>query len=254
MVEDREEWLATTFVELADTLVADFDPFDFLYVLVDRCVELLGPAEVGIVLTNGDGRLQVMASSTERMRVAELFEVQNEAGPCLESYQSGAQILNERLSGAGARWPRFTEMARNAGFEVVHALPMRLRNLRIGAMNIFGSEAVLLSDREVHLAQALADAATIGILQQRSVRQWTELSGQLQEALNTRIVIEQAKGVVAERQKVTVDEAFGLIRGFARTRNLLLAQVAAMVIDGRLDKIDLAEPMSDASRSAKRST
>jgi GAF domain-containing protein len=254
MVEDREEWLAATFVELADTLVADFDLLDLLYVLVERCAELLDPAEVGIVLASAPGRLQVMVSSTERMRVVELFEVQNEAGPCLECYQSGEQVLNQRLSAGETRWPRFTQMARNAGFEMVHALPMRLRSSRIGAMNIFSPEAIVLGAREVHLAQALADAATIGILQERSVRQLTDLSRQLEAALNTRIVIEQAKGVVAERQKVPMDEAFGLLRAYARTHNLLLADVAAMVINGRLPEVEVRERVGRAIHPAKRST
>ena len=184
-MDTRDEWLARTFVELADTLVADFDLIDFLSLLAERCVELLEVAEVGLALADSRGRLQVLASSTERMRTAELIEVQNGDGPCLECYRTGLPILNKRLDEAGDRWPRFSPVARQSGFVMVHALPLRLRSDVIGALNVFDVAPHEIPRSKVHLTQALADVATIGILQERTVKQRTDLSVQLESALNS---------------------------------------------------------------------
>jgi transcriptional regulator with GAF, ATPase, and Fis domain len=238
-MENREKWLARTFVELADTLVADFDLIDFMSVLVERCAELLDSAEVGLALAAARGELRVMASSTERMRALELIEVQNDEGPCRDCLRSGEQVLNQRLAGAEDRWPRFTHEAQEAGFQMVHALPLRLRNDVIGAMNIFSSELRELSPEDVNLTQALADAATIGILQERAVKHGADLAGQLQGALNSRIVIEQAKGIVAERRQLDMDEAFALLRSHARSHRTQLSEVARAIVDHSLLPADL---------------
>jgi GAF domain-containing protein len=254
-MDSREEWLARTLVELADTLVADFDLIDFLSALVERCVELLDTAEVGLVLVDIRGRLQVMASSTERMRVAELFELQNEEGPCLECHRSGEQVLNQDLEEAEGRWPRFAPMARRAGFRMVHALPMRLRSDVIGAVNIFDAEVHRLTSLETNLAQALADAATIGILQERTVKLQADLSSQLQGALNSRIAIEQAKGIVAEREHVEMEQAFSMLRTYARSNHRQLADVARAVIERTLTTAELrhAGVAPTETRSVRRS-
>jgi transcriptional regulator with GAF, ATPase, and Fis domain len=238
-MERRDEWLARTFVELADTLVADYDVVDFLSTLSERCVELLETVEVGLVLLDRRGGLQVMASSTERMRVAELFEVQNEEGPCFDCQRRGEQVINATLTQAGDRWPRFGPMARDAGFQMVHALPLRLRSDIIGAMNIFDTQLKVMEPQQVNISQALADAATIGILQERSVRQQVDVAGQLQGALNSRIVIEQAKGVVAEQQKVSMEDAFAMLRGYSRSTHIPLSDVARAVIDRSLSSATL---------------
>jgi len=240
-MERREEWLARTFVELADTLVADFDVIDLMSTLVDRCAELLESSEVGLALADAHGQLRVLASTTERMRVLELIEIQNDEGPCRDCFRSGAQLVNQRLDAHEGRWPKFGMEARSAGFQMVHALPLRLRSETIGAMNIFNVDLVELTTQDVNLAQALADAATIGILQERAVRQGVELAGQLQRALNSRIVIEQAKGVVAERLRVGMDEAFDLMRGYARGNRRRLGEVAGNLIDGSLEVGALSE-------------
>jgi GAF domain-containing protein len=247
MMGSRDEWLARTFVELADTLVADFDIIDFLSMLAERCVELLETVEVGLVLPDGRGRIQVMASSTERMRVVELFEVQNEEGPCLDCQRWGEQIVNQALDAVDDRWPRFAPMARDAGFQMVHALPLRLRDHVIGAMNVFDVEHHALTPEMVNLTQALADAATIGILQERTVKNRTDLSEQLQGALTSRIVIEQAKGILAERQRVDMDEAFAMLRSYARSNRLRLSDVAAGIVDRSLDATDLPLVMPPGS-------
>lgn len=233
-MQDREEWLADTLVGLADTLIDDFDVIEFLSTLAERLVELLGATEVGLVLADPQGRLRVMAASTERMRMLDLFEVQSNEGPCLECYRSGEPVLNVELDSALARWPVFTPMARSAGFHAVHALAMRLRDQVIGAVNIFHTAQVAMSERDAHLAQALADVATIGLLQERAVRHATDLSEQLQRALNSRVVIEQAKGVVAERATVDMDTAFSWLRGYARENNRRLAEVAGAVVERSL--------------------
>jgi hypothetical protein len=180
-----------------------------------------------------------MASSTERMRALELIEVQNDEGPCRDCLRSGEQILNQRLADSEDRWPRFTHEAQEAGFQMVHALPLRLRSDVIGAMNIFSPELRELSPEDVNLTQALADAATIGILQERAVKHGADLAGQLQGALNSRIVIEQAKGIVAERRQLDMDQAFALLRSHARSHRIQLSDVAHAIIDHELSPADL---------------
>lgn len=250
-MEARDQWLARTFVELADTLVDDFDVIDFMSVLAERCAELLDSAEVGLALIDAEGELRVMASSTERMRLLELIEAQNNEGPCRDCARDGRPVLNQRLDEALDRWPRFAPKAVEAGFHIVHALPLRLRSQVIGAMNIFREETTELSQIEVDLSQALADAATIGILQERAVSHGSLLAGQLQDALNSRVVIEQAKGVVAERLQVAMDVAFPLLRGYARRHRRKLSDVAADVIAGTLSlsEMESAETLPERTES-----
>ena len=131
-MENPEQWLAETFVELADTLVDDFDVVDFLSGLTQRCAELLDATEVGLVIADSAGRLHVMASSSERMRMLELFEIQSDEGPCLDAFHTGAQVVNVELASADDRWPAFAPRARDEGFGAAHAFPMRLRNEVIG--------------------------------------------------------------------------------------------------------------------------
>lgn len=253
-MKNREEWLARTLIEMSDTLVTEFDLVDFLSLLAERCVELLEAGEVGLMLGDAGGRLRVMASSTERLRMVELFEVQNAEGPCLDCYRSGQQILNQPLDAARDRWPSFAPMATAAGFTMVHALPLRLRAQVIGAMNVFHLDTRILSPLEANLSQALADAATIGILQERAVGRATGLAGQLQHALNTRIIIEQAKGMLGERLSMGTDEAFAILRSYARGHNLRAADVAARVLDGDLaaDAVGSAQGLMGSTKRPKR--
>jgi GAF domain-containing protein len=243
---DREEWLADTLVELADTLVADFDVVDFLVTLAERLVELLEASEVGLVLADPQGHLRVMAASTERMRLVDLFEVQSSEGPCLDCYRTGQPVLSVDLEGP-TPWPVFAAMARDAGFLCVHAIPMRLRNQVIGAANIFHETTVTLSDEDVHLAQALVDVATIGLLQERAVRHASDLAEQLQGALNSRVVIEQAKGAVSERAGVDMDIAFAWLRSYARDHRMRLADVSAAVVGRTLSVEVVGAARTDAT-------
>jgi GAF domain-containing protein len=226
----REDLVARTFVALADTLVEGYDPIEFLHLLTERCVSLLGMAEAGVVLADAGGQLRALASSSERMHLLELIEVQRQDGPCLDCWRSGEAVREDHLGQAAARWPHFTPAALDAGFASVYAVPMRLRDERLGALNLFASQTGGLIHSDETLAQALADVATIGILHERFIRQRQEVTEQLQVALNTRIVLEQAKGVIAQATNTDMDQAFALLRGYARHHNLLLSEVAGQVI------------------------
>jgi GAF domain-containing protein len=225
--------LATTFVELADSLVDEYDVIELLQTLTERCVELLGVDAAGLLLGDQRGLLQVAASSSEQVRLIELFELQNHEGPCLDCYTEGRPIGVAQLSDGNERWPRFAVEASSAGFDAVHALPLRLRGQTIGALNLFWTRPADVHLDDLRVAQALADVATIAILQERLTRSRELLAGQLQAALNSRVVIEQAKGVLAERGGLDMTAAFYLLRRTARTSNRRLAEVATEVVEGR---------------------
>jgi GAF domain-containing protein len=239
---DREQRLAKTFVELADTLTDDFDVIDFLQVLAVRCVELLDVAAAGIMLADQDGSLMTVAASDERARLLELFEIQNDEGPCRDCYRQGTAVVNVDLHGARERWPQFTPQAIAGGFRSANAVPLRLRSQVVGSLNLFHASTGGLGSGGLRLAQALADAATIGILQQRTIQRTEVVAGQLQAALTSRIIIEQAKGVLAERLKISTDEAFEMLRGAARSRNRLLSDLARDVASGSTDAAQLLMP------------
>ena len=238
----RESLLARTLVELADTLVDDFDVVDLLTLLADRCVETLDVAAAGILLASPDGRLRVLASTSDAMRLLELFELQADEGPCLDCFRTGQPVGNEELTSAHARWPRFAAEALEAGFHSVQALPLRLRGNVIGALNLFHINAVEPGRADAEVAQAFADVATIAILQHRAVREAQVLNEQLNRALGTRIVIEQAKGVLAEREGMDVQEAFERLRRHARNHNVRLADLASDVVAGEVATATLDGP------------
>jgi GAF domain-containing protein len=223
--------LADVFVEMADTLVDDFDMIDFLHVLTERCVELLGVSAAGLLLTDERDTLQVVAASSERTRLLELFQLQTDQGPCVDCFRTGQPISVADLPTAG-RWPRFTAAAAEVGFAAVHALPMRLRTEVIGALNLFDTGPTTLDDSKLRIGQALADVATIGLLQQRAIHRRDTLTEQLQTALNSRVLIEQAKGVLAERLHIDMADAFTLLRNHARSNNRRLSDLAQAVVDG----------------------
>ncbi len=230
----RETLLVQTLVELADSLVDDFDVVELLSRLTYRCVEVLGVSAAGVLLVAAEGDFRVVASSSEALRVVELFEVQSDEGPCLDCYRSGEAVINEDLESANGRWPRLAPVALAEGFRSVHALPMRLRRSIIGALNLFGTEAGAMADDDVMAGQALADVATIAILQQRAFVESRVLNEQLDHALTSRVFIEQAKGVVAERSGLSMESAFDGMRRYARSHNLRLVDVARSVVDKTL--------------------
>src|SRR5688572_33027517 len=208
----RESVLARTLVELADTLVDDFDVVELLTLLADRCVEVLDVEAAGIMLAAPDGALRVMASSSEAMRILELFEIQAQEGPCLDCHRTGLPVVNQDLAAVNGRWPQFATEAIAAGFQSVHALPMRLRGSVIGALNLFRAGQGEMGPADVEVAQAFADVATIAILQHRAALEAQIVNEQLTYALNSRIVIEQAKGMVAERLHLDMEQAFTRLR------------------------------------------
>lgn len=227
-------------VDLADTLVSDYDLQEFLDLLLHRCAAVVGAESGGVMLATGGDQIETLASSHEDLRLLELLELQRRQGPCIDCYRTGQQVAEADLAGAGtARWPSFAPAAVDSGYRSVLALPLRLRGEVIGALDLFGREPGLAELTDVSVAQAFADMATIGILQERAVRYARDVAGHLQTALNSRIVIEQAKGIVAEREELDIADAFQALRWYSRDRSLRIRDVAAAVVGGRLGTTDL---------------
>jgi transcriptional regulator with GAF, ATPase, and Fis domain len=226
------ELLTDTFVELTDTMVAGFDVIDFLHLLTDRSVQLLDVDAAGLLLADPLGELRVVAASSEAARLIELFQLQNDQGPCLDCYRSGVPVHAADLAAEAGRWQRFAPAARQAGFTAVQALPMRLRDQVIGALNLFRASPGAFASADIRIGQALADVATIGLLHERSMRRSETLNEQLQTALHSRVVIEQAKGKLAERLGVDMDQAFNMLREAARARNRRLSELAQAFVEG----------------------
>lgn len=243
--------LVATCVELADTLAEDFDLIDFLYTLVFRCVEILDISEVGLMLGDGRGRLRVMASSTEEMRMLELFQLQNKQGPCLECYSTGEPVDEPDLAAATERWPLFAPEAVRSGLRAAHALPMRLRAQTVGALNLFHVDPGGLRPLDTAIAQGLVDVATIGLIQVQLGQRRQVLLDQLRIALNSRVVVEQAKGMLAEQHAITPTAAFTLLRSHAREHRYRLTELAYAVIDNRAEAAELFD--SDVLTAARSS-
>ena len=235
----REAQLNRTFVELADTLVSHFDVTELLHTLAGRCVELFDVDAAGLMLADERGTLRVLASSSEQTRMLELFEIQSQEGPCSDCYRIGVVVVEEDLEGA-RRWPNFRREALSAGFRSALAVPLSLRDHTVGALNLFRVQTGGLDEDDLTACRALADVATIALIQQQALREARLAAEQLQAALNSRVVIEQAKGVLAGKGNVDMDTAFKMLRGYARSKNLLLAEVAHDVANGRLTPAELA--------------
>jgi GAF domain-containing protein len=237
------EKLAEVFVELADTLVDDFDVIDLLHALCTRSVELLDASAAGLLLTDNGDELRLVVSSSDRAQLLDLFQLQSDEGPCMDAYRSGEPVMAQGSDQAHTRWPRFGPTATTAGFTSIVALPMRLRGQVIGALNLFGTaETPPVREEHLRIAQAMADAATIAILQERLSRSRRILNEQLQVALNSRIVIEQAKGVLSTRLDISTQEAFGLLRARARHSRRRLVDVAEEAAEGQWRTYALEEP------------
>jgi transcriptional regulator with GAF, ATPase, and Fis domain len=231
VMDGRERPLVEAFVALADTLVDDYDVVEFAQELVEDCVSLLDADSAGLLLADLRGGLQVLASTSEQTRLLELLQIQADAGPCMQAYRTGQQVRIDDLRSDTGGWSEFVDRASAEGFAAVVAIPLRLRNERIGALNLFRREPGTMSDSDLLVAQALADVATIGILHQRVLTRGALVNSQLQTALNSRIVIEQAKGVLAERQGLDMEQAFVHLRAMARSTNRHLSEVARTVIE-----------------------
>jgi transcriptional regulator with GAF, ATPase, and Fis domain len=224
------ERLATVFVEMADTLVDEFDLIDFLHTVTGRSAELTEASAAGLLLADHQGRLQFMAATEESAELLELFQVQHHQGPCQDAYGRGVPVINADLTEAADRWPLFAPRAVAAGFRSVHAIPLRCRREVIGALNLFSTDVGLLEPADVLIVQALADVATIGLLQERAIHRGAVLTEQLQGALNSRVIIEQAKGAIAQQHGIGVDRAFELLRTYCRRHHLRLGETAQDIL------------------------
>jgi transcriptional regulator with GAF, ATPase, and Fis domain len=231
--QTREGQLVEAFVTLADTLVVGYDIVDLLHTLVSHCVPLFDASAAGIILTD-ERELEVVASTNERSRLVEILQLRSGSGPCVESVVTGQPILVPDIDASGPKWPLFRAGALEQGFASMFSVPMRLRTTTIGSLNLFWDRTGGLPTNDVATVQALADVATIGILQERALRESDIARQQLQYALSSRVVIEQAKGVVSYTHSAGMDEAFTLIRQYARSNGIPLAEVAAQIVNGHL--------------------
>lgn len=230
----REHEVLRALVEVADTFVDDYDVVEFLHRLAARCVGILDVDEAGVMLVDTTRTLRYVASSSEQMRLVELLELQHDQGPCLDAYRDGLVTVSAQTDEAEHRWPQFGTHARNAGLASLAGVPMRLRDDRIGALNLFSHRPGGLTDEDQDVAQAMADIATIGVLQARAIHDGQVIASQLQTALESRVAIEQAKGMLAEYMSISVDDAFTLLRTHARTHNMKLTDTARRVVSGAL--------------------
>ncbi len=243
MSDDRESRVIDTFLTLTDTLVHDFDALDMLTMLSERCTELLDVSAAGIILADGQGRLSVAAASSERSRLLEVFAVAIDGGPCVDCIRTGRPVLCPDLTTPEARrnWSRYADGAAEAGFRATHALPLRLRDEVIGVLTLLHSDPHTLTEDDTRLGQALADAATIGLLHERAVRRAETAQEQLQGALNSRVIIEQAKGVLAahsrngSQEPLEPDDVFVLLRSHARAQGVRLSDLARGVVNRSVD-------------------
>lgn len=241
----RERRLLHALVEAADTLVDDYDVTDMLHQLAVHCVELLDAGAAGFLLSDQRGGLHVQASSNERTKLLELFQIQADEGPCLDCFRTGTAVLVPSLSDAIQRWPQFAPEALREGFASVHAIPLRLREQTIGALNLFGRHAGRLDQEDLLVARALADVATIGILQERAIHRGEVLTEQLETALNNRVTIEQAKGLLTNALHIDMDQAWELLRDRGRSTRTRVSDIAHQLVTSQLHP--------DALRSSTRS-
>jgi GAF domain-containing protein len=242
-VDSEERRVADTLMQLADTLVSDYELLDFLDLLVACSSDVLHAAAGGVMLAGDSGQLQLLTSTDAQSRLVELFELQEQEGPCVDCHREGRRVIDQDLA-RSPRWPQFTPVALRHGFRAVFAFPMRLRGDAIGALVLFRTEPGAVTCSDVEAAQAFADMATIGILQERAVRDARQLAADLQAALDSRVVIEQAKGILAEHAGVDVETAYQVLRWYARSHQRILREVAAAVVSGSL-------PAADVARSAR---
>jgi transcriptional regulator with GAF, ATPase, and Fis domain len=241
MTRTREHHLVDAFVTLTDTLVADYDVVELLQSLVDNAIELFDAAAAGILLANQQQELEVVASTSERSNLIGLLQLEAGEGPCVEAFASGRTVSVQDTVEMTRRWPQFAAASQASGYASVHSIPLRLRDTTLGSLNLFRETTGALNEEDALAAQALADVATISILQQRSADHATLTQTQLQRALDSRVIIEQAKGFISHTHHIDVDMAFRLLRTYARSHRAPLADVARGIVSGAI-AIDAAAP------------
>jgi GAF domain-containing protein len=248
----RESLVIATLVELADSLVDDFDVIEVLTLLSNRCVDAIDVDAAGVLLVAPEGDLQYIASSSESMKVLELFQIQANEGPCVDCYHGGTAIINHSLGTSEDLWPQFSPRAMAHGFKSVHCLPMRLRGQTVGALNLFSVTEGALHEDDIVVAQGLADVATIAILQYRTALNAQTLNDQLSNALNSRIIIEQAKGKISQATNCDMTDAFARLRAHSRNHNELLTEIARSIVLGTMSPGSLDPSSGSTNRSAEK--
>lgn len=245
--ETREARLSAAFVAVADTLTTNYDVLDLLHTLIGECAEILNVEAGGLLLADADGNLQLVASTSESADLVELMQLSVGVGPCVDCFTTGEMVSVPDIGASGEKWPAFRDAALGQNFLSVHATPMRLRGTVIGTMNLFGATVGKVNPADAAVAQALADVATIGIIQERITAHSQLVAEQLQHALNSRVLIEQAKGVLAQATTMTIEEAFNSLRHYARSNNLTLHAVA----EGVASRAIPIEAISEAFSSVR---
>lgn len=240
----REARLNAAFVTVADTLTADYDVVDLLHTLVTECTEIVEASAGGLLLADAEGHLQLIASTNESVELVELMQLAAGVGPCVDCFTRGSPVSVSDIAAAREQWPDFSAAALAQGFHSVHATPMKLRGDVIGTMNLFEKTVGVLSERDAAVVQALADVATIGVLQQRIATESHIVAAQLQRALDSRVLIEQAKGALAQALNMTMEQAFMALRSYARNHNLTLQDVANGVTSRRINSQQITSEKS----------
>lgn len=243
----REQRISAAFVAVADTLTTDFDVLDLLHTLVEQCTQILDTSAGGLMLMDGNGELQLMTSTSEAADFVEVMQLNASAGPCIECFRTGTAQSVPSIKDLGERWPDFQKAAIGGGFKSAHATPMRLRGQVIGTMNLFSTKRGALSERDAAVAQALTDVATIGILQERMVKEVNTMAEQLHKALDSRVLVEQAKGMIAHSLDMDMDAAFSAIRAYAHANKLTIRAVAEGVSDRSIN-VSVVAPRVAAHR------
>lgn len=251
MAGQREHDIIQSFINLSDQLVEDFDVVDLTSQLTEDCARLLNVAAAGLLLADPGGVLHLLAATSGHARKLEVFQLQREEGPCLDCFHSGMPVSVPDLDAEKARWPRFSAIAAEEGFASVHAIPMRLRDTVLGALGLFGSSPGALSEEDAALARALAHVASISLVHQNHSLPASNVLTELQAAVASRRLLEMAKGVVAELAGVGMDEAFTMLRRYARLHGQRLSEVARQVVtEGPARRAELLADLAAADRSS----
>jgi transcriptional regulator with GAF, ATPase, and Fis domain len=242
MNDGRERKVTEAFVSIANSLVGEFDVIDLLNGLTTNCAELLDIASAGLLLADERTTLHVVAASSEATRTLELFQLQRDQGPCLDCFRRGEPVSVSDLHDYRLRWPQFVDAAAAAGFVSVHAVPMRLPNTVLGTLGLFGTRAGRLGESDINLAQALAHVASIAIVRGGTiVSDVAAIHEQLNATLSSRAAVEQAKGLLAQRGGLTMEQAFAVLRAYVRDHRLHLSDSATQLITQKLSTAEVLE-------------
>lgn len=244
---DREAEIATTLIRLADTIVDGFDRYELLHDLSVSCARLLDADAAGVSIADGR-RLQFVVATSEDMATVERFQADHRQGPCFDAYLTGQHVSTPDLRATARRWPRWTRQALALGFAAADAFPLRLGEQTVGALDVYATQTRTLSPDDVALGAAFAHMAAIGLVHEQAIAEHRNVQAQLQHALDNRISIEQAKGIVAERLQIPVSQAFDLIRRFSRSHNVKVVKTSRQIVNGELTFPPDQRPPATAER------